>query len=150
MVERLCEPFDIWSDPNALSLAIEARAYELLAILTQSIVQKQSFLNKRVRNKIEKTRSIIEFDLSKPLSLDKLADKVGLNTRSLTMYFRQMYGMSILEYAKDFRMTKGLNLLESGLSVSEAAYKVGYSLPYFSQQFRKKYGVAASSIKARQ
>ncbi|MEM9161063.1 MAG: AraC family transcriptional regulator [Verrucomicrobiota bacterium] len=147
VIERLCEPFEIWPDNDALSLAIEARVYDLLAVLTQSLHAKQPAKNLRASEKVEHARTIIETHMNETLSLGRLAKEVGLNTRSLTSYFRQAYGVSILQYLTDCRMAKGLKLLEDGFTVSEVAYQIGYSLPYFSQQFRKRHGVAASSIK---
>jgi AraC-like DNA-binding protein len=43
-------------------------------------------------------------------------------------------------------MEKAIMLLEQGHSVSETAYRIGYSLPYFSERFNTHYGFNASTV----
>lgn len=146
IIARLCSPFEPWRNASALRLAGEARVYELLALLIESMACKGPRLKKHLQQKIILARELINGQLNKPPSLAELARQVGLNVRSLTHYFRQAYGMSIGEYQHHQRMEKALQLLEAGLSVSQTADQLGYSLPYFSQKFRQQYGVSASEI----
>ena len=66
--------------------------------------------------------------------------------RSLTQAFRQHFGLSINQYMTERRMEKAFGFLEQGLSVSQTAYLVGYSLPYFSERFQQRFGLSASHV----
>ena len=57
-----------------------------------------------------------------------------------------------MELLKDFRLEKALELLQNNpdLSTSEVAFQVGFrERTYFSTQFKKKFGVAPSMVRAR-
>lgn len=55
--------------------------------------------------------------------------------------FRQMTGMTPLQYQKNLRLIKASFLLKSqAKSVSEVAYEVGYeSLSQFSREYKRHY-----------
>ncbi|MCV6614694.1 MAG: AraC family transcriptional regulator [Cellvibrionaceae bacterium] len=146
VVNRLCAPFEDWQQTDALELAGEARAYELLAQLSESTARRQPKLKQHLQHQLDKAKSLIDQNLAKPPSLTELAQAVGLNVRSLSAYFRQAYGVSVGEYQHQQRMALSLQLLEQGFSVSQAADQVGYSLPYFSRKFQQRYGIAARDM----
>lgn len=146
VVDKLCCPIPDWYQGDARRLIAEAKAHELLAIVVAA------FSNPVIRQKANvkhamAARDIIETDLMNTPNLQTLAKQTGLNVRSLTQVFKEVFGISINQYITERRMEMAVCLLESGLSVSETAYKVGYSLPYFSELFQKRFAVVAGEIR---
>lgn len=148
-VERLCSPLDPRYHGDTAKLIGEARAYELLAAVMAAF-SFNSMLMSKVEGKHRKyaysTRDFIDANLMRPLTLQLLAKEIGINVRSLTQLFKREFDLSINQYLVEQRMLKALTLLESGLSVSETAYRVGYSLPYFSEKFQQRFGFVASHV----
>ncbi|MEM9422600.1 MAG: helix-turn-helix transcriptional regulator [Pseudomonadota bacterium] len=146
VVERLCTPMSGWA-PEAYQLAGEARAYELLAVLTNSATKQPSASRFYNEQQMQVICDILERDLKNPPTLSVLAEKIGVCTRTLTKNFKDVHGISIGGYITNMRLQKGLSLIEDGVPVSQAAYSVGYSLPHFSKKFREKFGYPPSTLK---
>ncbi|MDE6865731.1 MAG: response regulator, partial [Alistipes sp.] len=73
------------------------------------------------------------------LTIDQLAGHLGLGRTTMYNKLKSLTGKSPIELIKEFRITKAQLLLRTGqFSVSEVAYKVGFSDPgYFSRCFRE-------------
>ena len=74
--------------------------------------------------------------------VDALAAELGLSRRQLQRKLRDTSNISPSEFIRDMRLERAAQLLESDVgTVSEIAYKVGFSKPsHFSELFRKKFG----------
>ena len=75
------------------------------------------------------------------LTIDQLASHLGLGRTTMYNKLKSLTGKSPVELIKEYRITKSRMLLGTGqFSVSEVAYKVGFSDPgYFSRCFREQY-----------
>lgn len=75
------------------------------------------------------------------LTIDQLATHLGLGRTTMYNKLKGLTGKSPVELIKEYRITKSELLLRTGqFSVSEVAYKVGFSDPgYFSRCFRDQY-----------
>ncbi|WP_418991139.1 two-component regulator propeller domain-containing protein [Alistipes sp.] len=75
------------------------------------------------------------------LTIDQLASHLGLGRTTMYNKLKSLTGKSPVELIKEFRITKSKLLLRTGqFSVSEVAYKVGFSDPgYFSRCFREQF-----------
>lgn len=75
------------------------------------------------------------------LTIDQLASHLGLGRTTMYNKLKSLTGKSPVELIKEYRITKSQLLLRTGqFSVSEVAYKVGFSDPgYFSRCFREQY-----------
>lgn len=64
-------------------------------------------------------------------------------TKSYFCYrFKQLTGMSYIQYVNQLRMEKARLLLQQGLSVEQTARQSGFDcVPYFVQVFKRHYGV---------
>ncbi len=73
------------------------------------------------------------------LTIDQLAGHLGLGRTTMYNKLKSLTGKSPIELIKEFRITKAQLFLRTGqFSVSEVAYKVGFSDPgYFSRCFRE-------------
>lgn len=78
-----------------------------------------------------------------------LCREFGLSRSQLYRKVMALFGESISDYIQNLRLKKAeALLLGSRLSVTEIAYRVGYSAPdYFSTVFRSKYGVTPSGFR---
>ena len=96
-----------------------------------------------------KARAILENNLEYPPSLNELAARVGVSSAKLKQIFPRVYGMPPYTYLRKLRMEKAMRLLNNGqMSVTEAAYEVGYSsLSHFSCVFAKYFGIKPSEVR---
>lgn len=85
------------------------------------------------------------------ISVKKLAKMFHHSESQLFRKFRNHYGFSPMEYLQNIRLEHASYLLnETSLSISEIAYQSGFSdCCYFSNCFRKKYGVSPKKYKAK-
>lgn len=67
----------------------------------------------------------------------------GLSTHYLSRQFKEVHGVSFLEYMTNARLERACEILRNERrSVTEIASQVGYSnAPYFCTKFKNKYGV---------
>lgn len=81
---------------------------------------------------------------------DYLCSSLGRDYSSLSKLFSQVRGVTIEHYAIEHRVEYGKELLcYSGLTISEVAYKLGYSSPaHFTSQFRQFTGMSPKSFRA--
>lgn len=87
-------------------------------------------------------------DLREAPSTAALARELGLNARQLDLAFKRAFGVSMARHLQETRLTRGRELiLNGGLSVSEAAWHVGYAPAHFSVAFRRRFGAAPSSLR---
>ena len=75
------------------------------------------------------------------LTIDQLASHLGLGRTTMYNKLKSLTGKSPVELIKEYRITKSKLLLRTGqFSVSEVAYKVGFSDPgYFSRCFCEQF-----------
>lgn len=147
LLERLCTPLDRWFQGHARSLAMEARALELMALALTWLDEEKGENNGPVSPPLRhathaaRTRQILEERLQSPPSLAALAREVGLNVHALTDAFRAAHGTSIASYVSLRRLQVARDCLLQGMCVSAAAYHVGYTPAHFSNAFQRQYGV---------
>lgn len=76
--------------------------------------------------------------LAGPLSFEEVAAAVAITPRSLERRLDAEMGMTWREAVRQLRVIASLDLLAEGLSVTEAAFAVGYASPSaFNAAFRK-------------
>ncbi|MEJ5083111.1 helix-turn-helix transcriptional regulator [Ochrobactrum sp. MYb379] len=95
--------------------------------------------------KLHKAVEIIEKQYSADWTIPRLAREVGLNERRLKQAFRLEIGRSVHDCLRTTRLDAAAALLQSGVSVTEAAYAVGFdNLSHFSKVFREEKGILPS------
>lgn len=98
--------------------------------------------------KLHQARDILTNRMRHPPSLAELSLSVGLNTRKLTAGFRRVFGDSVFGYLQTAKLDTAYRMLVEGeMSVSSAAYYVGYSPAHFSVAFRKRFGISPKDIR---
>ena len=100
----------------------------------------EAFLNKVLKVVIENMEDT-DFDP------DILAEKLKMSRSQLYRKIKAMTNQTVLDFITTLRMNKAIEYLQSGeYSISETAYKVGYSLPTnFTRSFVKQFGETPSN-----
>jgi two-component system response regulator YesN len=99
---------------------------------------------------IEKSRKYINEHFSEgSISLNTVAEFVGLSPNHFSTVFSQETGQTFIEHLTAVRVAKACELLRTTVTrSSEIAYMVGYNDPhYFSYVFKKKVGVSPSDYR---
>lgn len=92
-------------------------------------------------------RDILVASFASPPTLAQLARQVGISTSRLTAGFRRVFSMSVVEFIQQERLARATEMLRDGqLSISQAAYQVGYTPAHFSTLFRKRNGYPPSVL----
>ncbi len=89
---------------------------------------------------IKEAVTTIRLRLNEPISLNDIADTLGVHPSYLARTFKKETGMTITDYIHKLRIDEAKYLLDQGnVSVSDAAFSVGYiDANYFSKVFTKR------------
>lgn len=92
--------------------------------------------------RIGKAIDWLKTHIASPLRIEELASRVQMSTPSFHRHFRQLAGMSPLQYQKWLRLNEARRLmLNEHYDVTTAAYAVGYeSLSHFSREYTRMFG----------
>lgn len=101
---------------------------------------------------ISKLQAILETHLENEIfGVSELAKEAGLSRSSLHRKVHAYNGNSTSQFIREFRLQKAMELLQEGEeTVSEIAYRVGFSSPtYFNTCFKEYYGYPPGEAKLR-
>lgn len=134
----------------------------IASILKNRIILREHFVNElpsesrsNASNKLDRKfisefTSIIESNLSNEgLSVDDIYKGLGISKIQLYRKTKALLGFSVNDYILSVRLQKAKYLLmNEDLTISEVAYKVGFSSQaYFSTVFKSKFSVTPSEFK---
>lgn len=93
-------------------------------------------------HRISKAIDWLKIHYSESLRVDDLAARVQMSTPTFHHHFRQLTGMSPLQYQKWMRLNEAKRLmLNEHLDASSVAYQVGYESPsQFSREYSRLFG----------
>lgn len=101
---------------------------------------------------IKKLTDLLEINLgNEHFGVHQLADKVGLSRSQLHRKLKAITGKSASRFIRQYRLRKAKEMLTDNVAtVSEIAYRVGFSSPtYFNTCFRIYYGYSPGRLKYR-
>lgn len=100
-------------------------------------------------NLINSIDKLISDNLSEPMLVRQLSDRVGLSKFHLHRIFAAQTGFELSEYMQRRKMERALTLLtQDNSSVIDVALAVGYdSHSSFSRVFKQSFGVTPSQVK---
>lgn len=89
--------------------------------------------------------------LSEPISVDALAEEVGVSTSYLAKLFRATYGETVVAFIRRQRMERAKHLLErSRLPIKSIAVSVGLpDLQHFNKSIRAEFGRSPRELRSR-
>ena len=110
--------------------------------------QMQNYTSQK-KKLIYRAMAYIEEHLTEKLNVAQIAESVYLSPNYFRTTFKDVTGLSPMEYMNRMRIVKSLEYLEmEQLSVAEAAEKVGiYDANYFSRMFKKVMGYSPRYFK---
>ena len=144
-----CTPGErIGEETHALSLIIE-----FMSRITKASMDCVAFGTKEFSTSAiaysEMAVSYIIKNYRKKISVTDMAEEFGLTPNYLHAIFKQVKGVTIIDYLTKYRMDMAKTYIERfGLKAYEAAELVGIDDPaYFSRIFKKLYGKSISEFK---
>ena len=131
-------------------LAMTGLCYQLMDDLRQLTFppQKQSVLPEIHRETADSwlnaVISKVEAGYRSDLSVQALADEVGVSRTHLTEEFKKVTGRSVKRYITELRMERAkMHMIRTKRSIKDIALDCGYSDPlFFSRMFKKYYGMS--------
>ena len=134
---------------NDFEQAVEmtGRLYTALALFMQGATKKPPQTS--YSGYVQKAIAYISANYSYSITVEDIADYVGLSRSHLFRSFEKVMEKSPKEYLTDFRIRQACNLLEnSDLSVTAIANSVGFENNlYFSKAFRKIKGISPKNYR---
>jgi AraC-like DNA-binding protein len=92
---------------------------------------------------------ILEFNYMRADGADFYAEKLNMSTRNLNLISQSAFGKSVTEIIETRKLIEARNLLlNSGKSISEIGYELGYNeKSYFTRVFHKRTGVTPTEYR---
>lgn len=99
--------------------------------------------------RIHHARELLLSNLQDPPSVADLARMVGMNDYKLRQGFHRQFGTTIFEQLRLQRLNQARSLLQNqGISVAEAAFRVGYSdMKHFYKAFKKHFNTTPGACR---
>ncbi|MBB1284257.1 helix-turn-helix transcriptional regulator [Flavisolibacter sp. BT320] len=111
-------------------------------------IQRVHYSNKTQIETVVGTRHYINNNLDKPLNLDLLSNVHFTSKFHLLRLYKKYYGQTPMQYLTEKRMEKAKELLQTGMTVSDTCYEVGFESPCsFSTLFKSRTGLTPAAYK---
>lgn len=139
--QALLRLLDLLENPVDLEVLGQGRMRELCyAVLMgeAGVAARQAF---GVGNEIARTIDYLSTHLKEKVTIDDMADHVGMSRAVFHRRFKEATTMSPIQFVKSMRLNNAAMKIAEGKTVSEAAWDVGYqSSSQFSREFKRMYG----------
>lgn len=135
------------------SLFLEAQILELFFLFFSQLAQPDATigysLSRQDRDRIHRAGEILTEQFENPPTLAELSKLIGTNEFKLKQGFKEIFGTTPYAYHLQYKMEHARMLvLDTGLTLAEIAYRVGYSDPaHFTNAFRKEFGIPPSGLR---
>ena len=97
--------------------------------------------------RVKKAMTYIRSNLAKSMTLDEIADFVGISKYRFSREFKELTGETVIDSINILRCKEAKQRIEAGMSVSAAAMSCGFeNLSYFTRTFRKHFGQVPSKF----
>lgn len=149
LFENVCSAFDNCDEQSICAVAdIRYAVLGLIrAICAGYTTDIPRELHSAANTHVKEAMVYIRKHISEAITLDDIADHVGISKFHLSREFKTFTGKTIVQTVNILRCTEARHLIESGMSVSAAAVSCGYNnLSYFSRTFTKLFGRLPSSF----
>ena len=152
---RYCKEMGIkTSDENMESRFLDAdRLHDFLIpfkeMVTEVISRRNEDLENKNENLIVAACEYIDSNLAEDISINMIADQIGVSEGHLSRMFKKTMNKNIVEYITEKRMEEAKRLLaETSFSIEKIANMSGYRTPhYFGKKFKEAYGYTPSEYR---
>lgn len=101
--------------------------------------------------RIVQSKLFIDKNYAHPIDIDNIADEANFSKFHFIRLFKKIYGKTPHQYLIVVRIEKAMQLMQTGETVSEVCFSVGFeSLSSFSGLFKRIAGITPSGYLARQ
>lgn len=144
---------------SAMKAAKEEAAYsqQRLAGIVNNLIgvmysKERNIILNRDRNKVDiinKARLIIREKLESRITIQEIAEQIGMGYSNFRKLFKEFTGVSPALYQQELRLQKAKELLSTtNTSIKEIAYQLNFDSPdYFSSKFKMKVGCKPSEYR---
>ncbi|MFC5450561.1 response regulator transcription factor [Paenibacillus aestuarii] len=132
------------------SAASEEMAWEQFASAVRRRLEELKAKRKgRVKDPVEESKQYIEQHLAEEVSLEEVAEHIGLNPSYFSQLFKQSTQETFVQYRTRRRMEKAKKLLEQPQwRITDISGEVGYAdHPHFTKTFKKYAGCLPSEYR---
>jgi AraC-like DNA-binding protein len=94
--------------------------------------------------RIAKVIGVLNREFAQPLKVNELAKEARMSPSSFYNHFKEVTGMSPIQFQKQLRLQEARRLLlTENLEAAEVAFQVGYESPsHFSREYSRKFGLS--------
>lgn len=126
--------------------AYESFSAQVVAVL-EELRGKRKF---KAKDPVEEAKAYIEKNLAQEVSLEEVAEVLGLNASYFSQLFKQATGETFVHYRIRRRMEKAKKLLQlPHYRITDISYEVGYAdHPHFTKTFKKYTGQSPSEYRS--
>lgn len=147
MLHQLLNEFHLLKTGSSNYCRWMSKMYEILghlAVLNRS--GERLMREKQSHEWIKESESFMSMHYTEDITVQDVADYIGVHRSHLTVAFSKMYGVTPGQYLLRLRMTNGARMLEeTDLSITEIALSLGYSDIFaFTRAFGQYYGMSPS------
>ncbi len=137
----------------------EAYSQQLMAGIVNHLIGKMYSLERNIElmsrsqshvNMINRARLRIRESLECPLTIQQVAQDLGVSYSNFRKLFKEHTGLSPAIYQQDLRLQRAKELLTTtDMSIKEIAYRLNFESPdYFSAKFKAKTGRKPSDLRS--
>ena len=136
----------------------EAYSQQLMAGIVNLLIGTMYSLERNIELKsrsqthvdmINRARLVIRNSLESSLTIQKVAEDMGVSYSNFRKLFKEHTGLSPATYQQDLRIQRAKELLSTtNMSIKEIAYRLNFESPdYFSAKFKQKTGRKPSDLR---
>ena len=102
-----------------------------------------NFVESDAQRRLKQIEIYISCNYKRDISIDDLAQHIGMNRSSLCTFFKHHSGKTIITYLNEHRLSVACHLLRhSALTIQQVCYESGFNdVPHFCRIFKRKFGV---------
>ena len=141
------------------AMAEEAYSQQLMAGVVNHLIGLMYSLERNIELKtrnqqhvdmVNRARLRIREELESPLTIQQVAEEMGVSYSNFRKLFKEHTGLSPATYQQDLRLQRAKELLSTtNMSIKEIAYRLNFESPdYFSSKFRIKTGRKPSDLRS--
>ncbi|AMQ21784.1 AraC family transcriptional regulator [Anoxybacillus geothermalis] len=117
--------------------------------LDRIVIQVEVWRQQQAHGKIGKAKDYIDRHYAEPLTLEEVAEHVGMSPHYFSKLFKEQFGITFIDYVTNVRIERAKEaLVRTDCSLKEICFSVGYNDPnYFSRVFKKQTGWSPSEYR---
>lgn len=148
-MSRLLGCIDDPTDRKVLARAlIREVLYEVLRGPRGWVLREQSLRGGNT-HRVARVVAFLEQHFREPLDVETIARHAAMSPSALHQHFKQLTGLSPIQYVQRLRLHEARALLIGGRAAAEAGFEVGYKSPsQFSREFRRLFGIPPGRLRA--